>query len=45
MSALIFASIIAVGGLTVVVVKLSNRNAELYARVQELEQREAERQR
>lgn len=44
MTALMIAAFLAFSGLVVVVVKLSNRNEELYDRVQELEQRERARQ-
>lgn len=44
MIAAIIAVCFIVGGLTVTVVKLANRNEELYYRVQELEQRESDRQ-
>jgi len=44
MIAAIIAACLTVGGLTVTVVILANRNEELYYRVQELEQRERDRQ-
>lgn len=44
MIAAIIATCLTVGGLIVVVVKLANRNEELYYRVKELEQRERDRQ-
>lgn len=44
MIAAIIAACLTVGGLTVTVAILANRNEELYYRIKELERREAERQ-
>lgn len=44
MIAAIIATCLTVSSLIAVVVKLANRNEELYYRVQELEQRESDRQ-